>query len=1293
MAAGEPAATRQFRAGTALVLVDVVATQADGNLNRDLKRDDFLIFEDGKPQEVKQFQVVDLEAIAAETVDPPGVFSNRAEPGAVFALVLDDMNVDSKHTALMQTTARRFVDEQVRIGDYVGVMRTGANSPLLLTTDRDLVRPMIAQTMGRRDINDVSSLTGGTGDALPMPGANTGQMPDFSALGLFDQSPAARIQAEQSLVMLQRVVEYLAPIPARRKAVLLFSQGIAFDLEAFAADSNSRSFDTMRRLLSAAREGNVAVYTVDPRGLQGSTDPSLGEKPVPVTRDAGVDTLRDLATATGGRAVVSSNEIADAFNRISRENRFYYLIGYEPSDSGGSPTRARQIEVKTKAPGTTLLHRRAYSPSAATAVAAIANRTPIASPLPVPDLMISMAPVVFPDPSGGASLAVPFEVGGNLPGNDTVKYTLVAIDGRGVQAGRMTGTVRVSDGAAKGMVRQKLRSRPLPAAAAGRDRRPRHRRRAGQRADARAKYRDASLWRLHAAAVRGRATAAERDTVLPDQPAGDGGHRAVGPRGGERLAGAGRAPPRRTRGRVATRAAAVDRQRPLARRIGHPGQRLHWRCGIDPALERATGSRLPNRTALRVNTPMRMTLSSWLVAAGVALTAAGHIRAQAPAPTADPASTAPFFAGVTDPGSLARIVNDRLAAARATLEQLTSASTSRTAEQTLRTYDNIQVHISAAKELAYVVRQLHPDAAMRTAAETLAPAVEAFETELALNPAAYGALSAVSIAGAPADLARYLKLKLDDYRRDGVDKDATTRAKINGLRDQLVRLGQDFDRNVREGARTLPVAGAAELAGLPPDFIAARKPRADGSIALTTNASDLQPVMLYARSDDLRRRMLLESQNIAATENLAVLQRLVETRAELARTLGFKDWAALDLSNRMAATPQNAAAFIDRIVAASAAKADTDYQLILARKKQDQPAATIVNAWERRYYTELVRQSSYSFDSQAMRPYFSYERVRAGVFSVSSRLFGLEFRAGAGPGGVAPVGQAVRSVRGRPARRPDLPRHAPARRQGWQRCHGRHRPLGNPRPPDARSGVDLPASPAVRPGDPGLMTFDQVTTFFHEFGHLVHAISSGRQRWLGLTRIAERDFMEAPSQMLEEWVSDPATLATFAAHYQTGEPIPAALVRQMRRANELGRGYDIRQQMVFAKLSLSLHDRDPKSADAMAIYKDLMTRYLPTVYPEGTHFPATFTQLSNPLYTASYYTYMWSLVIAKDLFSGFDPRDLLAPGPARRFRETILAQGGSKPAADLVRDFLGRPYSFDAWAAWLNTATPPPSAR
>jgi thimet oligopeptidase len=241
------------------------------------------------------------------------------------------------------------------------------------------------------------------------------------------------------------------------------------------------------------------------------------------------------------------------------------------------------------------------------------------------------------------------------------------------------------------------------------------------------------------------------------------------------------------------------------------------------------------------------------------------------------------------------------------------------------------------------------------------------------------------------------------------------------------------------------------------------------------------------------------------------------------------------------------------------------------------------------------------------------------------------------------------------------------------------------------AGVQIPEMvlicrfPGGQANDPGLMTHDQVVTFFHEFGHLLHTISSARQVWAGLVRVSERDFVEAPSQMLEEWASDAATLATFARHYQTGEPIPAALVGQMRRATELGRGYDVRQQMVFARLSLALHDRAPAGLDPVTLHREIAEEYLPTPWAEGTHFPASFTHIANPNYSAAYYTYMWSLVIAKDLFGRFDSRDLFAAAAAKRYRDTILSAGGSKPASQLVTDFLGRPFSFTSWETWLNS--------
>jgi thimet oligopeptidase len=176
--------------------------------------------------------------------------------------------------------------------------------------------------------------------------------------------------------------------------------------------------------------------------------------------------------------------------------------------------------------------------------------------------------------------------------------------------------------------------------------------------------------------------------------------------------------------------------------------------------------------------------------------------------------------------------------------------------------------------------------------------------------------------------------------------------------------------------------------------------------------------------------------------------------------------------------------------------------------------------------------------------------------------------------------------------------------------------------------------------------------------------------------------------MLEEWIWDPATLATFARHYQSGEPIPASLVTQMRRASEFGKALDVRQQMVFARMSLAYHQTDPARLDPTKLAIEIHNQYLPYPQIEGTHREVQFSHLGNSAYASTYYTYMWSLVIAKDMFSRFDRAQLSAPGAAMRYRTTVFTPGSSKPAATLVRDFLGRPFDFTAWQAWLNGDSP-----
>jgi Zn-dependent oligopeptidase len=643
---------------------------------------------------------------------------------------------------------------------------------------------------------------------------------------------------------------------------------------------------------------------------------------------------------------------------------------------------------------------------------------------------------------------------------------------------------------------------------------------------------------------------------------------------------------------------------------------------------------------------------------------------------------APFWTGISDAASFERATTARLAHAQTRLDQLLQAGApTRTVENTLRPYDDVLLELEAVSSQAQLVQSVHPEERMRQAAEKISQKASAFATELSLNRRVFDALSGLDASRADAETQYFLKRTLRDFRLAGVDKDEATRARIKALRDELVLIGQDFDRNIRTDLRTVLVKTPAELDGLPADFISRHKPDANGTAKLTIDYPDSLPVFSFARNEDLRKRMYMEYNNRGYPKNMAVLDKMIARRAELAHLIGFTSWADYITADKMVENAMQAGAFIDRIAAASAPKAEREYAVLLKRKQQDVPSATGINAWERSYYAELVRKASFDFDSQSVRPYFAYDRVKQGLFDVTSKLFGVTYRA------VNTVPVWDKSVEAY-----ELLAGDQLIGRFYLDMHPRKDKYNHAAEFPIRTGVagrqiaeaalicNLPGGEA---GDPGLMTHDDVETFFHEFGHLLHTLLAGRHQWVGIGGIStEQDFVEAPSQMLEEWTWDPATLQTFARHYQTNEPIPAALVLRMRKANEFGKALGIRQQMVYAKLSLSIYDRDPKTVDTTAMVKELVTKYLPTPYVEGTHFQTSFGHLDG--YSAVYYTYMWSLVIAKDLFSQFDRGKLLAPEAAAKYRDTILVPGGSKPAATLVRDFLGRPFDFAAWEAWLN---------
>jgi thimet oligopeptidase len=242
---------------------------------------------------------------------------------------------------------------------------------------------------------------------------------------------------------------------------------------------------------------------------------------------------------------------------------------------------------------------------------------------------------------------------------------------------------------------------------------------------------------------------------------------------------------------------------------------------------------------------------------------------------------------------------------------------------------------------------------------------------------------------------------------------------------------------------------------------------------------------------------------------------------------------------------------------------------------------------------------------------------------------------------------------------------------------------------DGVRGVQLPEGVLVcnfpdpgQGGGPALMEHDDVVTMFHEFGHLMHHVLGGHQRWISQSGVAtEWDFVEAPSQMFEEWAWSTTTLQRFARHHATGEVIPAELVEKMRRADKFGLGTATVQQIFYAAISLGFHLADPERLDQLAEIQRLQKHYTPFRYVPGTKFHASFGHLVG--YSAMYYTYQWSLVIAKDLLTPFAQHGLMATAITRAYRDKVLVPGGSRDAAELVRDFLGRPYDFVAFEHYL----------
>lgn len=591
---------------------------------------------------------------------------------------------------------------------------------------------------------------------------------------------------------------------------------------------------------------------------------------------------------------------------------------------------------------------------------------------------------------------------------------------------------------------------------------------------------------------------------------------------------------------------------------------------------------------------------------------------------------------------------------------------------TLQAWNDVEIALGSVSSPASLLAEVHPDEAVRERADLAGQEVQKLSTELGLDRELYEILAAVDPAGLDELATRFLERSLRSFRRSGVDKDEATRERIRAINERLTVLSQEHSKNIRNGVRSIRVS-PDRLAGMPQDWLDAHPADAEGLVTVTTDYPDSVPLRTFCADAQVRRELAMAFLTVAWPANDPLLHEMFDLRHELAQLLGYRTWADYDAEVKMIKQGSAIPVFIDKIADAALESGQRDREVVLARMRVDVPDAQTIDVADLAYYSNLVSKEQLEVDAQLVRTYLDFTKVRAGLMAVTGRLFGLRYETAADAvvwDEAVTAYDVFRADGDEPIGRIYLDLHP---REGKYK-HAAQFDLVT-----GVTGRQLPEGVLVCNFSRGLMEHDHVVTLFHEFGHLVHHVLAGNQQWQRFSGVAtEWDFVEAPSQMLEEWAWDADILQTFATN-EAGEPIPADLVARMRRADDFGKGYIARTQMFYAAMSYWFHTERP--ADITERTRELQTRYSLFPYVEGTHMACSFGHLEG--YSSGYYTYMWSLVIAKDLFSAFDRDNMFDAEVAGRYRDLVLAPGGSKDAADLVADFLGRPYTFDAYAAWL----------
>ncbi|PJJ83851.1 M3 family metallopeptidase [Mucilaginibacter auburnensis] len=609
-----------------------------------------------------------------------------------------------------------------------------------------------------------------------------------------------------------------------------------------------------------------------------------------------------------------------------------------------------------------------------------------------------------------------------------------------------------------------------------------------------------------------------------------------------------------------------------------------------------------------------------------------------------------------------------------------------TVANTLIALDELNYGLSDLGGKISVIEATYVDDKTRNAATEQSEKLSAYNSDITLNVDLYNALK--RFAATPAakamrpDQKKLLKESLISFEINGTKLDAAGRAALKRTNEKLIALGSRFSRNIAEHKDSLKLT-ADEVKGVPENLSKAWK-RADGSYMVIVNGPNNNNIMKYANDENTRRMMLTKYYNRAYPANIAVLDSMFYYRQQLAEQLGFKTYAEYALVQKMAAKPSNVWSFLEDLRDKLTPHVPEALGELKALKKQLHPELDdTLYAWDNSYYGKKMLDAKYQLNTDELKPYFEMNNTIKGMFGLYEKLFGFTIREVKGvPVWYSKVKTYALYKDGKKMGSFYLDLYPRPNKYTHFACFNismYHLKDGKETLP---SGALICNFPEGAVGEPSLLNHGDVVTLFHEFGHLIHFMLSHPALSSQSAFNTKGDFVEAPSQFLENFTWNYDCLKLFAKHYKTGEVMPKELFDKLNKARLVGISNAQMYQVYLSMLDFTYEDKYPltKQKGINQISTDLysMTQ-MP--FPAGTHFICAFDHLNS--YGANYYGYLWSKVYAQDIFSVFEKNGVLSPVTGARYRKEVLEKGATIDEATMLENFLGRKPNSDAFFRWM----------